>query len=1174
MFYMGNCYFCNMEKTRYDEIERGLDSSMRMKLNQIRTFLDLRKASVMVGAGFSKNAEMGEDVHMKDWGELCEDFYAALYDSKPSDRDFRLKSALRLAQQIESTMGRTALDEIIKHALPNDSISPGYLHKLLVSLNWRDIFTTNYDSLLEEAAVKAYRHYNVVTSKDSLIYQPHPRIVKLHGSFPDNRPFIITEEDYRTYPERFPEFVNTIRQALIETQFCLIGFSGDDPNFLSWLGWFRDIMGNQMLPIYMIYVGPRPHDSEIKLLSCRKIEPIITEDISPDPTEAMDFILSYVGNKFKEDEKWSGKLPYSSLDKSKLKDSIEVMRKIRESYPGWIILPADRIEKDFDDCRTEFPFMGKDYSELENADKLEFLYEYTWRLQTSFMPSWLGKTWYINALQEILNRYDVIEPKDKKKVDYLSVAFLQILRITDDGGFKDSLRLFRSRISPNNTSLHRKLKYEEALWALSHCEFSRLDKILASWDITPDDYRGALWKSKILMELDKTDEAAKILEESLGNARRKLMSNSKSEYQLSAVTLLSECLSYNPQHHSNHKNLDESFRFKKYYDLCKREIKTEEKLGITHIHGFNIGTHSTSWNSGSRGYIQKYIGAGRYYLITEVYGLPIGSKSITYNSDINQLALPLIADVGIDTALLYLIESNDKKAFKASISRKVILDISEEDAAKLYDSWIKVLEPYMESEEKPVWYERECNIVLPLITRLCVWLDPERVLKIIRFIWKIYGLCHNSAELLRTCYNSLPVDKTVESWWEAMMLPISLDYRKQDIVKPDVQIQEWSGNKSIGNIIIAGLYDESLDIRRAAANRFGEIHEILPKEYQDDIDKAILTNFDKLLHTDIISILGVDAQPDDDRVWKDRFMTYLQERITKFLASNFNISGSSTPVSAFDNYIVTFIDCYRHLTQEQVNNIFKKILDFQEENYKVLHDTNDSESLFGGLKRFLDQAMNHVNIFIAYIDASSLQKDLRNELLKKFKLLSDKYPLIRAIVRLSFIDKSGDTGESVKENREFIKDSLEKDVISSDHNRMRDAFFAAAESQRLTNGNFSIQEIVKSAVDHMRYHLDSETFYILLLLPIWVDPNIIMKQNLRILFEVLTELPQRLIAATDIAAELKSDMLYYGGQFVGQISKTEFNDVDKIKCVESWHTFANSNSFPNDIRNGFFKGQE
>lgn len=485
-----------------------------------------------------------------------------------------------------------------------------------------------------------------------------------------------------------------------------------------------------------------------------------------------------------------------------------------------------------------------------------------------------------------------------------------------------------------------------------------------------------------------------------------------------------------------------------------------------------------------------------------------------------------------------------------------------------------MLEPYMGSEKKPVWYERECSIVLPMITRLCVWLDPERVLKIIRFIRDRYGLYENDAELLSTCYNSLPIDKAIESWWKAMTCPISLDSRNRDIVKPDVNIERWEGNKSIVNIIIEGLSNESLDIRRVAANRFCDIHAILPKEYREDIDKAILTNFDKLLHTDIISILGVDLQPGDDRVWKDRFMTYLQERINIFLESDFKISSPSTPVSDFDNFVVSFIKCYRHLTQEQVNNIFKKILDFLEENYEVLRDTNDSESLFGGLKRFLNQAMNHVNIFIANADASFLQNELKNELLKKFKLLSNSYPLIRTIVRLSFIDKSGDTGESVKENREFIKDSLEKNVISPDHNRMRDAFYAAAESQQLTKGNFSIQDIVKSAIDHIRYHLDSETYYILLLLPLWVDSNIIMKKNLGILFNILAELPQRISDVKDITAELKSDMLYYGGQLAGQISKTEFDDVDKIKCVESWQAFANSNAFPHDIRNGFFKGQE
>lgn len=1166
-----------MDKTKFKDIEEKLDSSIKMKLNQLRTFLELGKASVMVGAGFSKNAEMGEDVRMKDWGELCEDLYTALYNTKPCDRDFRLKSALRLAQQIESTMGRSALDEIIKDSLPNDSISPGYLHKLLVSLNWRDIFTTNYDSLLENAAVKAYRHYNIVTSKDSLIYQPHPRIVKLHGSFPDNRPFIITEEDYRTYPERFPEFVNTIRQALIETQFCLIGFSGDDPNFVSWLGWFRDIMGQQMRPIYMIYVGQRPHDSEIKLLNSRKIELIITADISQDPVEALDFILSYIGNKYKENNKWNGELTIQLSDSKKFKDSINMMREIRESYPGWIILPADKIESDFADCHSEFAFMGKIYTELGNEDKLNFLYEYTWRLQTSFMPSWLNTEWYVTALQEIMEHYDSIDANYKKKADYLSVALLQIYRITGNESFITDLQLIRKRISPNNTSLRHKLNYEEALWLVSHCEFSDLERILDSWRVTPEDYRSALWKSKILMEIDRSDEASKILEEALGDARRKLMSNRKSEYQLSAITLISNCLTCIPFNRRQNQDIDEKFRFKKYYELCLKEIKDEEKTGMTHTHGFNIGTHGTSWHSGSCGYIKKYVGAGRYYLITEAYGQPIGAKSITYNSSINQLALPLIAEVRFNAALSYLVESNDKNALKSALSRQEILSISEEKAIYLFDTWIKVLESNIEPETRFPWYGRENNVVLPMLVRLCVWLDFDRIFVLIKYIWNIYDSYHNNiSELLTTCYNSLPFDKAVKLWWKVMEMPIVLDDREHDIIKPMVHIREWKGNDSIMDIIVLGMANDSLPIRRAAIDRFCDIHTILPKEAQEKIDNVIIAKFDTLLNTNLISILGVNLKPGDNRIWKGRFISYLNKQVGKFIESDFKISGSSVTVSAFDKFIVTFIDCCSHLAQEDINGIFKKVLDFVDTNYTILCDTDDSDSLFGGLKRFLDQAMEHVNIFISRVNVSSLPKELRYELLKKFKLLSDSYPLIRTIVRLSFIGKSIDVKELIKENIQFIKSNLEKAVISSDHNRMEDAFYAAAESQRLIKGRFSIQAIVKSSIDHIRYHLDSETNYILLLMPLWINPNIITKQYLGLLFDVLSELPKRVIASEGISAELKSDILYYGGQLVGQIYKNEFEEVEaaKIKCVESWQLFAASHDFPHDIRNGYFKGIE
>lgn len=139
---------------------------------------------------------------------------------------------------------------------------------------------------------------------------------------------------------------------------------------------------------------------------------------------------------------------------------------------------------------------------------------------------------------------------------------------------------------------------------------------------------------------------------------------------------------------------------------------------MTHTHGFNIATHGTFWNSGLRGYIEKI--CRNWSLLS--YNRSIRTKSITYNSNINQLALPLVAEVRFNAALSYLVESNDKNALKSALSRQEILNISEEEAIYLFDTWIKVREPNIEPKARLPWDDRERNVVLPMIVRLCIGL--------------------------------------------------------------------------------------------------------------------------------------------------------------------------------------------------------------------------------------------------------------------------------------------------------------------------------------------------------------------------------------------------------------------------------------------------------------------
>lgn len=53
--------------------------------------------------------------------------------------------------------------------------------------------------------------------------------------------YIITQEDYDTYAEKHEPFVDLMRISLLKDSFCIIGFSCDDPNFLLWINWAKDV---------------------------------------------------------------------------------------------------------------------------------------------------------------------------------------------------------------------------------------------------------------------------------------------------------------------------------------------------------------------------------------------------------------------------------------------------------------------------------------------------------------------------------------------------------------------------------------------------------------------------------------------------------------------------------------------------------------------------------------------------------------------------------------------------------------------------------------------------------------------------------------------------------------------------------------------------------------------
>ncbi|RQV34316.1 SIR2 family protein [Burkholderia cenocepacia] len=378
-------------------------------LYRIREALESGHAAVMVGAGFSRNAEHGN--RLPTWSLLMDALLADLYPSvdarrMAAERFGGISGMLRLAEEYAVARGRAQLDARLHQLLPDAGvINPGRLHTKLLSLPWADVYTTNYDTLLERALdqdrgefiPEIKRRYQVVVAAQEVPFSKsngRPRVVKLHGSLRSGSPLILTEEDYRCYPSRFAPFMNTVQQAMLENVFCLIGFSGDDPNFLQWTGWVRDRLGAQTPPIYLITVGAVP-DGQRLILERRNIFPIPIEELGKKEGQ-----IDYAQAFEKLFEFWTPPVAprralwpydYPPTPKTMNFGSQELLawarfsKSNREQYPGWLVAPERNRERIslWSGLPTTTMSYRKLASELSPTFRLVLLFEVTWILSVA-----------------------------------------------------------------------------------------------------------------------------------------------------------------------------------------------------------------------------------------------------------------------------------------------------------------------------------------------------------------------------------------------------------------------------------------------------------------------------------------------------------------------------------------------------------------------------------------------------------------------------------------------------------------------------------------------------------------------------------------------------------------------------------------------------------------------
>lgn len=319
-------------------------------------------------------------------------------------------------------------------------------------------------------------------------------IYKLHGSLrldplkedfgfdgDKHKQYIITKEDYEEYPSKHEAFVNLMKVSLLKGRFCLVGFSCDDPNFLMWMKWVKDVLDKnpeKSKKIYFINLEKDPlNEDKLLFLDNNYIKPVNLKDIfssAKDDEECIFEFLKSIGNNKNYDynDKWNNIDVSQTFTKIKSADNDEDIDSLYDL-------------SDYNRVPTQIGFAKYNRKEVYVGID-NFLQSDT------FKPSLSMAKLLYSAIKGEMMPLDMV----------LTEKSLTCILTKTDEKLKKRFELLelRSKIL-NHKEIEKKCSDEnvqyEVIWnALFTMQFSEAFRLLKKWD--PDEYFNKVRKAMLL----------------------------------------------------------------------------------------------------------------------------------------------------------------------------------------------------------------------------------------------------------------------------------------------------------------------------------------------------------------------------------------------------------------------------------------------------------------------------------------------------------------------------------------------------------------------------------------------------------------------------------------------------------------------------------------------------
>lgn len=995
--------------------------------------------SVMVGAGFSKNAiSLAENTVSPNWEELAKKMFESLYPC-PHNTDEREKwekvlvkktsgkNVLKLAEEFKVAFGRNKLDKFIEDSIENDKFIPGDLHVKLLDLNWNDIFTTNYDTLLERSIgkISVRKNYKILTSQNDLPGSTHPRIIKLHGSIPNAKPYIICEEDYRTYQVKYAPLVNTVQQSMLETQLCLLGFSGDDPNFLNWLGWLRDNMGENCPQIYLCGIFSDMSEFEKKMLESQNItvvniECLIENNSTNKHFEAIDKFLDLLknyGNKrniFKE-------IPFKNkslwdIDKEKYYyEMIKYTGKVNYEVSNYLVLPVNEIGDFHKNIYDHFEYLLRqenDQSKFILSSNISVL------LRKCYMPLMDHEA---KQIKNLLKDFPIENlPKDTDAYNFKSMWFDLVIYLAEMYRIDSSFDYYHEIIKLLESNIIYMDKQRKAEYFIEICKYNitefKYTLALECVNKIEEDisFEIQVKKACLLSQLRMLDDARDILKKCSAAVAQKSYSENKTAALMSYINLCARSLNIygnSLNDFSDQEFTDNKFNVRKILNENKEKL-TNSLFAVEHkkrgeFHAFNPNTYTYTYGTTPTEVTDAFTDAFRYLLIQDNLCLPIFS-------DHRQLVAKACTEL-ISTSenplwkWSSIIRTDDEKMIKMFFTKERIVTANVDWTRRLFDQLILLLDTFQQNGDisrfKQIISQKTIFLVLP---RLCSVLDDDRIIKFLDIIYgNITKVDNNHKNDIKNAlygisfyFNSNILRKYIDK--------VLKQYSSNDIYLAgffqDIKVEEMKD--LVSSELIIKILDEvksnEIKIRDNGLTKLLLLNESKLLEYRELVSEAVWGQVDKynIPKSDIYPVTLWERLPYHTEVSFNKiYLSYLKNPDFPRCVDGGIIHGYVNVESVIQSYKSSFyaLSCFKDnnytnidWNNELINTILEYLFNYMENEkrlildykYDILGQGEQAKKYFSQLSELVAYIITQATISNCYDQTS---KNLVTKIVEVFK---------------------------------------------------------------------------------------------------------------------------------------------------------------------------------------------